>query len=195
MSEAIAKANPDDAQAIHELSAFHERLGDLHLRLGAAGRALASFQKSLESNEALVKANPNDASAKRDLALSYGRAGAAYEELGSIDKATRIPSAVRRAEHGEPPGPRPMRQAAKHDLWIGYYKLGQVHMRLGSTQKALECFQNALVLSEAIARLKPNDGLATRELATSYNRLGDVHLQMGLTQKAAPVLRGRRETQ
>jgi site-specific recombinase XerD len=51
-----------------------ERLGDFYLRRGEGGdaeRALAAYQKSLETRQRLYDQNPNDAQAARDLIVSH----------------------------------------------------------------------------------------------------------------------------
>ena len=53
-----------------------------------------------------------------------------------------------------------------------------------ATDKALQSYQEALKLSEALAKADPNDAQAQRDLSVSYNKLGDVHLRLGATDQA-----------
>ncbi len=93
--EALAKADPNNAQAKRDLSVSYNKLGDVHLQLGATDKALQSYQKGLELSEALAKADPNDAQAKRDLSVSYNKLGDVHLKLGATDKGPA--STTRRA--------------------------------------------------------------------------------------------------
>jgi tetratricopeptide (TPR) repeat protein len=69
--QALAQADPNRSQAKRDLSISYERLGDVHLKLGATDKALQAYQKGLGLSEALAQTDPNNAQAKRDLAFSY----------------------------------------------------------------------------------------------------------------------------
>ncbi len=71
--EALAKADPGSDYAKRELSASYQRIGDVHLQLGATSKALEAYHKIRELSEALAKADPNDADAKRDLSIASSR--------------------------------------------------------------------------------------------------------------------------
>jgi serine/threonine-protein kinase len=68
--QALAKADPNDAEAKRYLAVSHSKLGDVHLQLGATDKALQAYQKGLKLSEALAKTDPNDAQAQSDLAFS-----------------------------------------------------------------------------------------------------------------------------
>jgi serine/threonine-protein kinase len=87
--QALAQADPNDAQAKRDLSISYNKLGDVHLQLGATDRALQSYQKGLELSEALAQAVPRDAQAQRVVSISYQRLGDVHLRLGATDQALR----------------------------------------------------------------------------------------------------------
>jgi serine/threonine-protein kinase len=181
--QALAQADPHDAQAKRDLSVTYDKLGDVHLRLGATDQALRAYQKGLELREALAKADPRDAQARRDLSISYDRLGNVHLQLGATDQALRayqkgleLREALAKAD--------PHDAQAKRDLSISYEKLGDMHLKLGATDQALHYFQKGLELSEALAKADPHDAQVRRDLSVSYNKLGDVHLKLGATDQA-----------
>ena len=46
LSEALAKADPNDAQARRDLSVSYNRLGDVHLQLGDTDKALQPTRRA-----------------------------------------------------------------------------------------------------------------------------------------------------
>jgi serine/threonine protein kinase len=169
--QVLVKADPNDAQAKRDLSVSYNRLGDVHLQLGATDKALESYRKDLELSEALAKADPNDAQAKRDLSISYDRLGNVHLQLGATDKALesyRKGLELREAlAKGDPNDAQ-----AKRDLSISYNKLGDVHRQLGATDKALESYRKGLELREALAKSDPTNVKAQEDLSYSYYVIG-----------------------
>jgi tetratricopeptide (TPR) repeat protein len=183
LCEALAQADPNNADAKRDLAFSHQRLGDVHLRRGATDEALQSYQKSLELREALAQADPNNADAKSNLAFSHQRLGDVHLRLGATDKALQayekdleLSEALANAD--------PNNALGKSNLAFSYSRLGDVRLRRGATDKALQAFQKGLELSEALAQADPNNADAKRGLANSYSKLGDVHLRRGATDKA-----------
>ena len=180
---ALAKADPNDAQAKRDLSLIYPRLGDVHLRLGATDKALQAYQKGLELREALAKADPNDAQAQRDLSVSYEKLGDVHLRLGATDKALEAYQKDLELREALPKAD-PNDAQAKRDLSVSYDRLGNVHLKLGATDNALETYQKGLGLREELAKADPNDAQAKRDLSVSFNKLGDVHLKLGATDNA-----------
>ena len=86
VKRALAKADPNDLQAQRDLAVMYNRLGDLHLRLGAAYKRLKVYQKVLALSQAMATADPNDARAKNDIAVSNNLlAWLLATSLGRID--------------------------------------------------------------------------------------------------------------
>jgi serine/threonine protein kinase len=181
--QALAKADPNDAQAKRDLSVSYHKLGDVHLRLGATDQALQSYQARLKLSEELAKAEPNDVQAKRGLSVSHNRLGEVHLRLGATDQALQSYQELLKLSE-ELAKADPNDAQTKRDLTISYNKLGDVHLRLGAADQALQSYQEGLKLSEALAKADPNDAQAKRDLSISHNRLGDAHQQLGATDQA-----------
>jgi tetratricopeptide (TPR) repeat protein len=76
IAKQIAKANPNSAQALRDLSVSLEKLGSFYLARGKSGDAelaLVQFEESLDIRKQIAEANPNSAQALRDLSVSLER--------------------------------------------------------------------------------------------------------------------------
>jgi tetratricopeptide (TPR) repeat protein len=184
VSVALAQADPNNAQAKRDLAVSYERLGDVHLRLGATDKALEMHQKDLDLSVALAQADPNNVQAKRDLAVSYNKLGDVQLRLGATDEAlemyqkgldVRVPLAKADSNNAQ----------AQRDLSVSYNKLGDVQLQLGATDKALEMYQKGLEVIVALAQADPNNAQAQSDLAYSYRKLGEAY------QKAREVAQAR----
>jgi tetratricopeptide (TPR) repeat protein len=87
LSQALAQAGPNDAQAKRDLSISYERVGDVQLRLGATDKALKAYQDGLELHHVLVQAHPDDIPAQRDLSVSYSKMAQAHERAHDYARA------------------------------------------------------------------------------------------------------------
>ena len=66
MAQQLFEANPNSAQAAHDVSVSLDRLGDFYLGRGPSGdaeRACAEFEECLRIRKQLFEANPNSAQA------------------------------------------------------------------------------------------------------------------------------------
>jgi serine/threonine protein kinase/Flp pilus assembly protein TadD len=181
--EALAKADPSNAEAKRDLSSSYVRLGDVQLELGSTNNALESYQKFLELSEALVQADPNDTEAKRDLSISYDRFGDAQLRLGATknafehyEKSLKLREKLATAD--------PIDDQAKRELSLSYNNLGKTQMRLGAANTAIEYYQKCLDLRYALVKSDPNDAQAKRDLSVAHEKLGDVLFQLGATSEA-----------
>jgi tetratricopeptide (TPR) repeat protein len=87
LSEALTKADPNDAQAKRARSVSYEKLGNVHLQLGATDKALLSYQKGLDPREALAKADSNNTQSQQDLSRFFYNVGQARERAGEFVRA------------------------------------------------------------------------------------------------------------
>ena len=89
IAKALALREPDSVQRQWDLSASHDRIGDVLIAQGKLGEALASYRRGLEIAEALAKRDPAHAGWQRDLAVSYHKLGS-LEALGNPAEAREL---------------------------------------------------------------------------------------------------------
>src|SRR5262249_20392533 len=79
--------DPRDTQAQRDLSVSYNKLGDVHLQLGATDQALQAYQKGLELSEALAQADPANVQAQQDLSRSFYNMAQAHERTSNLVRA------------------------------------------------------------------------------------------------------------
>jgi tetratricopeptide (TPR) repeat protein len=87
ISERLAKADPQNAQAQRDRSISYDNLGDVQLRLGDSKAALDSYRQGLAVRERLAKADPLSAQAQRDLLVSYFKLGSLSQQTFDFQEA------------------------------------------------------------------------------------------------------------
>ncbi|WP_285713647.1 toll/interleukin-1 receptor domain-containing protein [Erythrobacter oryzae] len=187
MAVAHAEANPQDGQALRDLSVAQNMLGDFHQRRGGAGDAdlaLGYYQASLATRERLARDNPQDEQAQRDLSVSQERLGDFHQRRGGAGDADLAlgyhQASLATAERLARDNPQDAR--AQRDLSVSQTKLGDFFLRRGGPgdfDLALGYYQAALDATEPFARDNPQDGQAQRDLSVSQNRLGDFYRRRG----------------
>jgi tetratricopeptide (TPR) repeat protein len=73
----------------------------------------------------------------------------------------------------------PDRADLQRDLSISYNNLGDLHARAGNGKLALDYFEKALAIAQALAQREPDRADLQRDLSVSYNQLGDLHAALG----------------
>ena len=186
--QALARADPNDAQARRDLAISYGRLGDVHLKLGATDEALQYFQKDLELSEALARADPNDAQARRDLAISYSKLDDVHLRLGATDKALqsyqdglKLSEALAEADLTN--------VQAQQDLSRSYYNLGKAHERANELARAQPWYEKMLAVGRDLAQRSPRSSDARREVAVDCERLSGLCSRAGDWTAAATYAR------
>ena len=87
ISEKLALADANDAQAQRDLSISLQRLGEVAVKMGRLGEAKVCFERSLKISEKLALAEANDAQAQRDLFISLQRLGDVAVQMGQLGEA------------------------------------------------------------------------------------------------------------
>src|SRR5207245_5524458 len=72
-----------------DLSASHDRIGDMLIAQGKLKEALVSYRRGLEIAETLAKRDPGHAGWQRDLAVSYHKIGS-LEAIGNPGEAREL---------------------------------------------------------------------------------------------------------
>ncbi len=164
--------------AKRDLSISYERLGDIHLKLGAADKALAVYQKRLELAEALAKADPSNADAKHGLSTSYNKLGNAYLELGTSDKALEVYQ--KDSELAEAlAASDPANADAATDLSYSYSRMGNANERANKPDEARRWYEKMLAVDRKLSERVPESAAARRGIAVASQYLGRVCGQGG----------------
>ena len=181
--EELQRRAPDSADCARDLAASYNKLGDLHLALGACDRALEFYQKALGISEELRRLAPDSADYASDLAVLYSNLGRLQLALGAMgralefeQKALGLMQELRRRA--------PDSAGYARDLSASYGRLGDLHLALGAPDRALEFYQKALGISEELRRLAPDSADYAHNLAVSYSKLGDLQLALGALDRA-----------
>jgi serine/threonine protein kinase len=171
--QALAQADPHDAQARRDLSISYERLGDVHLQLGATGQALRAYQEGLELRQALAQADPHDAQARRDLSISHNKLGDAHLQLGATDQALRayqegleLRQALAQAD--------PANVQAQQDLSRSFSDMAQAHERTNNLVRARPWYEKMLGVDREISQRFPQNAAARRKVAMDCETLSQI---------------------
>jgi tetratricopeptide (TPR) repeat protein len=168
--EAIAQADPSNAQLQRDLSVSYDRLGDVARDGGDLQAARDFFSKSLAIFEAIAKADPSNAQLQRDLSVSYNKLGDVARDGGDLQAARDFFSkslAVREALAQADPSNAQLQR----DLSVSYNKLGDVAREGGDLQAARDFFSKSLAIREALAKADPSNAQLQRDLSVSYERM------------------------
>ena len=85
--EQRAKAHPERADYLRDLSVSCERMGDLLRGLGQGEQARQYYQKALENWERLIRHEPDRAEYLRGVCIPYDRIGDLLRDLGQGEQA------------------------------------------------------------------------------------------------------------
>jgi tetratricopeptide (TPR) repeat protein len=174
--QALAKADPNNAQAQRDLSISYNKLGDVQLQLGATDKALGMYQKGLDVRLTLAKADLNNAQAQRDLSISYSKLGNVQSQLGATDKALEmyqkdldVSLTLAKAD--------PNNAQAQRDLSFSYRKLGEAYQKAGDLAQARTHFERALELDSKRTLRLPRDAMARRDLGLDCEWLATLSVE------------------
>jgi tetratricopeptide (TPR) repeat protein len=78
-------------------------------------------------------------------------------------------------------------KSAQRERYSNLVFVGNLYLNiLGNVDKSLELYQQALTISEQIARQDPQNSQAQRDLLVSYGKLGSLYKQLKQNQQALP---------
>src|SRR5262249_46321946 len=86
IAQSLVQRDADNVQWQWDLSASHDRIGDVLIALGKLDDAIASYGSSLAIAETLARRDPGHPGWQRDLAVSYHKIGS-LEALNSPGEA------------------------------------------------------------------------------------------------------------
>ncbi|MBI5424988.1 MAG: toll/interleukin-1 receptor domain-containing protein [Opitutae bacterium] len=179
VTERLAEANPQSAQAQRDVSVSLNKLADFLARRGQAGdgeKALGYYERSLAVRERLAEANPQSAQAQRDLSVSLekladflaqrGQAGDGENALGYYERSLAVRERLAEAN--------PQSAQAQRDVSVSLNKLADFLARRGQAgdgEKALGYYERSLAVRERLAEANPQSAEAQRDVSVSLERL------------------------
>ena len=180
-----------------DLSVSLDRLGDFYLRRGEsgdAGRALASYEQSMDIAQRLYAQNPDDAQAARDLSVSLGKLGDLYLRRGESGDAGR---ALASYEQCHKTLQRLYEQnsndaQAARDLTVSLDRLGDSYLRRGESGdagRALTSYEQCHKILQRLYEQNPNDAQVVRDLAVSHFKMYRFAQDTGQDETGMPHLR------
>src|SRR6266545_512089 len=175
--EALAAAEPNNADRQSGLAYVYEKLGDALLAGGERTEALSNGWKALAIREKLAAAEPANAGRQSDLAYVYEKLGDALlaggertEALANYQNALAIREKLAVAE------PTTARQS---DLSYVYRLFADALLADGKRAEALTNYRKALAIREQLAAAEPDNADRQTALIFVYRKLADALLADG----------------
>ena len=78
LAQTLTQRDSGNTQFQRDLSVFHERIGNLQLRLGNTDAALKAYQDRLPIAQTLSQRDPGNTEFQRDLSISYYKLSRVY---------------------------------------------------------------------------------------------------------------------
>jgi serine/threonine protein kinase/tetratricopeptide (TPR) repeat protein len=170
--------------------AAHYQMGNLFRQMGASLQAVREFERAYEVAQRRADAEPQNAASQENLTLVLLTLGDVELDLSRnlsaaslhYREAQRILEALQQ---------RPPEQLANVNPLVTRQRLAEVHMRIGTTHlrlgvpaKALESYQRALELRQAILAQEPDAAAWKVNVANSHQALAEVQLSLANTDQA-----------
>jgi serine/threonine protein kinase len=178
IAQKLATAAPTDPSAQRNLSAIHEKIGDLLAASGTSVAAMESYRTSLGIRQKLADADPAGVAARRDLMHSLDSIGDALVASGDTHAALeskRKSLAIAQQLSDADPG----NAEAQRALIVGHTGIADLLAAGGDTRGALESFSKVLIIAQKLADADPNDAGLQRALSVCHNRMGDMRAAGG----------------
>jgi tetratricopeptide (TPR) repeat protein len=161
-----------------DMSAAHNRIGDVQQAQGNLASALTSYTAGLAIAERLAKADPANAEWQRDLSVSHNRIGDAQHAQGNLAAAlTSYTAGLAIAERLAKADPANAQW--QRDLSVSHNKVGDVQQAQGNLAAALTSYTAGLAIAERLAKADPANTEWQRDLSVSHNRIGDAQHAQG----------------
>lgn len=178
----LASEEGNDASLQGDLASSYIRLGDVQgnprdNNQGDVPAALASYQKGLKILDQLQIARVNDPVAERARATLEERMADIDISTGKTDQAlalqqqaaVELQSLVRNVNT----------PANQYSLAVAHQQIGEIYGELGKLQPAMDQFNQAMQIFDALHREHPDDLRFARGVTVQYGKFGDVYLATG----------------
>jgi tetratricopeptide (TPR) repeat protein len=188
LREALAKAEPHDAEILHELAQAHEGYADVLWGVNRLPETLQNYRNAQATLEALTAADPTNRQQRLDLSRVYHKLGdlqgnVDYSNLGDTAGAVeskRKSLTLREALVAEDPSNKNYRDL----LSESYLNLGKMQRIRGDLASALQNYRKALALQEEFAAAEPTNQVFRRHVMLTHRYLAVALQENGQTEEA-----------
>jgi non-specific serine/threonine protein kinase/serine/threonine-protein kinase len=178
LREALAAANPTDAQLRADLAASYARIGELLVNTGDVAGAIAKQRKALAIQKALAAADPENVDNRLRLARGFRNLFvflATYGDYAAADES--LLQTVRICE--ELFARSPDDAQIRRELVLSHRYLGDEMWLHGQPGKAWESYRRSLALAEEWMRRDPANRDAHRGVFVAHYQIGIMSNEYG----------------
>ena len=169
--ERLFESDPDSGRAKRDLAVAHYFVAQTYLALKNATAAIDHSQYYVLASQQGAQDNPNSSRALRDLAAGHELAGNVFSQTRDWDKArvsfVEFNSGIRSLSEA-----LPANTLYRHMLANSYEHLGDVAAATGDPHDAINQYQQAINIVEALVAKDPNDVRWPAQRARTQLRLG-----------------------
>jgi len=160
----LAKADPGNAEAQHDLAVSLNFVANVYLAQGKLAEALEHYRGYRDIIARLAKGDPGNAEWQRDLSLYHMKIGDVLFEQGNLPAALEshraslaIAERLAKADPGNAQWQR--------DLSVSHERIGDVLRAQGNLAAALQSYKADLAIMERLAKADPGNAQWQRDLA------------------------------
>jgi eukaryotic-like serine/threonine-protein kinase len=175
LADALAAADPRDAQAQLTVATISRKLGNVLTRQGP-GAGLDMHRRSVDTLDGLLATAPRNVTYRRQQALNHLWLGQAQHGVGqrpaafkSLDQALDLQLGILADD--------PTRQTVRQDAIATYNALGDLRLDGRDDRGALESYSAALEFAERVYAAARTDEWARRDRINCFERMGDYWMQ------------------
>jgi eukaryotic-like serine/threonine-protein kinase len=175
--EALAAAQPQNADLRRDLFDGLVRMGDIQRAAGESNTAVETYRQGLTMIEGLSAADPHNVYKRTEIASTAIRLGRllneqerAAEALEAIKKALTVMESLAAAEAAN--------AAFKRNLSVAHNHAVVSLLKLNRPAKALEHARKSITIIEALAAADAGNKTFRADLAIAHRRTGDAFAQM-----------------
>ena len=161
-----------------DLSASHNKTGDVKVSQGDLPGALAAYSAAMAIIARLASHDPANSGWQRDLSVSHDRIGNVKVSQGDLPGALAAYSEAM-AISERLAARDPANSEWQRDLSISHDSIGDVKVSQGDLPGALAAYSAAMAIRERLASRDPANSQWQRDLSVSHDGIGDVKVSQG----------------
>lgn len=191
--ETLVASDPDDPEALRDVSVALSWVGNVRLALGDLTGAGERYERSLEILERVATLGGETPEALQDVSVSLDKVGDVRRALGDLAGAAELYTRALEIRErvaalvGDTP-------EALRNVSVSLDKVGIVRLALGDLAGAAEQYKRELEIDEHVAALVGDTPEALRDVSVSLNKVGDVRRARGDLAGAAELYERSLET-